>query len=225
MRFAMWGRSMVAIWGGLAAALSAGSGVGLADSTPAVTTDRGCYVVGEKVELAGSGFAPQRRYDVAVDGVDFGQATTDASGAFATHFVPGGLAAGVVQSVDHVDVTDGTSDAGTSFTLTRQTGARFEASRGNPRTLKVPFQVWGFAMDGTPRPLFLHYVSPSGQLRKTVALGRAGGQCGYLLTPRMRVFPFAPTTGRWTLQVDTAQSYAAQPTGPVARITVVIRRG
>jgi hypothetical protein len=189
-----------------------------------VKTDQGCYVVGNSVALYGSGFAHLRTYDVAVDGVDFGQAKTDADGGFATHFSPGGLGAGVVQNVHRVDATDGTSDAAATFTVTRQTGGRFEVGRGDPRRLRAPFQAWGFSMDGTARALYLHYVSPTGKARTSVSLGKTGGQCGYLVTRRIRMFPFSPSVGRWTLQVDTASAYSAKPTGPWTRIRVVIRR-
>src|SRR6202011_2788847 len=104
-----------------------------------------------------------------------------------THFAPGGLGAGVVQSVHHVDATDGTSDASVAFTVTRQTGARFEVSSGDPRQLRARFQAWGFSMDGTRQSLYLHYVSPHRRVRTTVLLGQAGGQCGYLETRPVRM--------------------------------------
>jgi hypothetical protein len=56
-------------------------------------------------------------------------------------------------------------------------------------------------------------------------MGRVGGQCGFLQTRPRRMFPFAPSVGQWTLQVDTLRSYAAQPTGAWARVRVLIRRG
>lgn len=195
-----------------------------APSGPVVTTSRTCYLVGQIVHLTGAGFAPDRSYDVAIDGVDFGQDTTDSAGAFHTHLIPGGLGAGVVQSVDRLDVTDGSSDAQATFTVTRSAGARFEASRGNPRTLRAPFQVWGFSPAGAPRTAYVHYISPQGQLRTTVRLGRTGGQCGYLVSAPVRFFPFSPSTGTWTLQVDTHGTYSGRPSGPVARISVRIAR-
>ena len=219
----VWLRNSALAWPLLL--VCAGSAGAATSSGATVKTDQGCYVVASSVALYGSGFAPSRGYDVAVDGVDFGQAKTDADGAFATHFSPGGLGAGVVQTVHHVDATDGTSEASATFTVTRQTGARFEVSSGDPRALRARFQAWGFAMDGTARTLYVHYVSPSGRVRSTVSMGRTGGQCGYLETKAKRMFPFAPAVGRWTLQVDTAQSYSAQPVGPVARVRVLIRRG
>jgi len=207
------------------AATAWGSGAAPAAARASVKTDHGCYAVGAPVGLTGTGFAANRTYDVAVDGVDFGQASTDASGGFSTQFVPGGLPAGRAQRVDQVDVSDGSSEANASFTVTRPTGARFEAVRGDARRLKAPFQAWDFSPDGARRTLYVHYVSPSGQSRTTVTLGQTTGQCGYLLTAPLRVFPFSPSVGRWTLQVDTASAYSARPSGAVARIGVVIRRG
>jgi hypothetical protein len=97
------------------------------------------------------------------------------------------------------------------------------ASSGNPHTLRAPFEVWGFAPDGSRRTVYLHYVSPSGHHRTTVTIGHTGGQCGYLLTRGRRVFPFGPTLGSWTLQLDARARYARNPGRPVARIRVQIR--
>ena len=58
---------------------------------PVIRTDRGCYLVGQKVKVAGSGFAASRAFDVAVDGIDFGQSTTNVAGAFSSSLIPGGL--------------------------------------------------------------------------------------------------------------------------------------
>jgi hypothetical protein len=191
-----------------------------ARAAPSIRTDRACYLVGQRVRVTGTGFTAGRTFDVAIDGVDFGQSRTDATGAFSSSLVPGGLAAGVVQHVDHLDATDGTRGARTSFTLTRTAGARFLATSGNPNTLMAPFEVWGFALDGHRKRVFLHWVAPSGRVRETAALGRTRGQCGYLRTHRRRVFPFAPSLGSWTLQLDTRRRYVRHPSGPVARIRV-----
>jgi hypothetical protein len=207
--------------GAVTSLIAAGIALG-ASGAATVRTNHGCYLVGQSVTVAGSGFAPHRRVEVAIDGVDFKQQTTDSAGGFRGSLAPGGLGANIVQSLDHLDATDGTVSADTSFTLTRTAGARFLAARGNPNTLRAPFQVWGFALDGHPRTAYVHYVSPSGSMRETVKLGRTGGQCGYLMTGRRRVFPFAPSRGSWTLQVDTRPSYTRHPHGPVSRIAVRI---
>ncbi len=190
---------------------------------PVVRTSHGCYLVGQKVAVLGTGFAPVRTFDVSVDGIDFGQSTTNASGAFSSSLIPGGLGAGLAQYVHHLDATDGTTSAGATFTVTRRAGARFLAATGNPHTLRAPFQVWGFALDGRRKPVYVHYVAPSGRAARSYALGTAGGQCGYLRTKARRVFPFSPSVGVWTLQVDTARRYAKRVGGPVSRIRVRIR--
>ena len=207
-----------------AATLAFGSGLALAAAGgPVVHTDRGCYLVGQRVGVSGAGFAAGRQFDVAIDGIDFGQSTTNSAGEFSSSLIPGGLEAGQAQEVDHLDATDGTRTAVTNFTVTRRAGGRLEATSGNPHSLRAPFEVWDFTPNGGRRTVYLHYVRPSGRSRSTVAIGKTGGQCGYLRTRRRRVFPFSPSLGTWTLQLDTSPSYQRIPGGPAVRIRVQIR--
>lgn len=188
--------------------------------TASISTSRGCYSVGQKVTLTGKGFAPSRAYVVTLDDVYFGSSGTDSTGAFSATFGPGGLVANYAQLVDTLEVTDGTSTATTSFTITRPAGARFLATAGNPRTLQAPFEVWGFSPSGARLPLYMHYIGPRSVYKATVSLGNTGGQCGYLKTKPRHVFPFIPGAGAWTFQVDTHRGYSRHPGGPVARIGV-----
>jgi hypothetical protein len=173
--------------------------------------------------LNGTGFAPSRTYVLSIEGVYFGQDRTNSRGALAAGpILPGGLPAGYAQAVDHVEASDGTRSASASFTLTRPPGARFLATSGSGASLKAPIEVWGFSLNGARRHVYLHYVAPSGSARSTVALGRTGGQCGYLDTPPRRVFPFSPSPGSWTFQFDTRAGYSPHPGGPVWRIQVAV---
>jgi len=113
--------------------------------------------------------------------------------------------------------------AQTNFTLTRRTGFRIADLAGATSALTGRFVVWGFSLSGVARPLYLHYLTPSGRLRKTVWLGTTRGACGYLRTAVRRVFPFTLSAGTWTLQVDTQQRYSGHPAGPRVRIRVIIR--
>ncbi len=194
----------------------------IASSRPKISTDRGCYLGGARtrVKVSGSGFAATQSFDLTIDGIDFGQSTTNAAAAFVVAPGPGGLPAGIAQHVEQLEVSDGTLTARTSFTLTRPPGARLLATRGSAGTLRAPFEVWGFSLTGAHAELFLHYLSPAGSSRRTIALGRGGGQCGYLRTPALRVFPFTPSAGLWALQIDTHRAYSATPSGPIARIGV-----
>jgi hypothetical protein len=191
-----------------------------AAQAPAISAAKGCYVVGQPVALSGSGFAGGRQYVVSVDGVYFGESKTRADGTFHNSLRPGGLGAGVAQQSEQLEVTDGTVAADTSFTLTRATGARFLATSGSAGSLRAPFEIWDLSPSGARRMAYLHYVNPSGGLRETVALGTAGGQCGYLKTTKRKVFPFAPYPGTWTFQIDTRKAYSPHPGGSVARIRV-----
>lgn len=201
---------------------------GTASATPILRTNQACYLVGQRIAITGSGFAASRMFEVAVDGIDFGVSTTDPQGAFTASVIPGGLGANVVQEVHILSASDGTSLTRAAFTVTRTAGARILAATGTAATLRAPFQVWGFGLDhGKPTrlalggtPAYVHYVSPRQRLQMTVPLGQTGGQCGYLRTARRRVFPFIPSPGSWTLQVDASRIYSGHPAGPVAKITV-----
>lgn len=213
------GAALLAAGGTLAA--TAASGLAAPSGPRAqLRTDRGCYLVGAPVHIQGSGFAAERAFVVSVDDVYFGQSRTSAAGTFTSSLRPGGLPAGVPQAVERLDASDGTSDAQRSFTLTRAAGARLITSGANASSAAL--QAWGFSLSGRRRTLYLHYLAPSGASRQTVALGRTGGQCGYLKTRPRPLFPFRPSAGAWTLQVDTRAGYVARPRGPVARIRVQI---
>jgi hypothetical protein len=173
-------------------------------------TDARCYRVGQPVQVTGSGFAASAVFDVAVDGIDFGQSTTTAAGTFATSLLPGGLPAGTLQATDRLDASDGTTDAAATFTLTRPTGARFVHGR---------FQVWDFAPNGEAATIYLHYVRR--RTTRTVELGRTTGPCGTLQTPPRRLFGFRAAAGAWTLQFDTHRSFSPVASGPRASLTVV----
>jgi hypothetical protein len=200
-----------------------------AGATPTLHTNQGCYVVGQRVAITGTGFAASRTYQVAVDGINFGVSTTDASGAITGSLIPGGLGANIVQEVHVLSASDGTTQTRASFTVTRATGARIVTSNSAPATVGAPFQVWGFALDHGKPPtvpgatrlrVYVHYVNPHKRAITTVPIGHTAGQCGYLRTAARRVFPFIPARGTWTLQVDSQAVYSAHPAGPVARIAV-----
>jgi hypothetical protein len=203
--------------------------VAVASAAPALRTDQACYLVRQRVGITGSGFAPARAYQVAVDGLDFGIGTTDAGGGFTASLIPGGIGANIVQVVHHLTASDGTSTSKAVFTVTRATGARILAGSGTVATFRARFQIWGFSIlqivpppysTFTPGQVYVHYVSPHKHLRTTVALGSVSGQCGYLKTAKQRVFPFIPTRGVWTLQLDSVRRYSSHPVGPVARIAL-----
>jgi hypothetical protein len=188
----------------------------------AVRVGQRCYAVGQRVAVSGSGFGDGAPYDVAIDGVDFGQSVTSASGGFSIGLFPGGLGAGQAQIVDQLTASDGSTTATATFTITRATGALFGAGSGSSPRRDVPFQVWDFAPRGPEVTVYLHYVAPGGAVRRSVKLGTTTGQCGALVTAPLALFPFSPSRGTWTLQFDTASAYSTTPAGKVARLKVAI---
>jgi hypothetical protein len=187
-----------------------------------VSIGQRCYQVGQKVSVKGSGFTAAVPYDISVDGVEFGQSETSASGAFTSSLYPGGLGAGQAQIADQLTASDGTTSATAKFTITRATGALFGAGSGGSPQRLVPFEVWDFAPRGPKVSVYLHYVAPDGKSTHTTSLGTTAGQCGSLVTSKKPLFPFSPGKGTWTLQFDTSASYSAAPTGKVARLRVAI---
>jgi hypothetical protein len=214
-------RALVAAACGAAATLAVGAAAAFAQAT--ISTNRGCYVVGQTARLSGSGFAPSTSYTVSVDGVLFDQHLrhTDSQGSLSVKLLPGGLPAGAAQHTDKVTVDDGTGNkASTSFTLTRSALALLTGLQKTSRGESGRFKAWGFSPDGSARELYLHYVGPSGRVHRTVALGQTKGACGWLVSKRELFLPFSLSRGTWTLQVDTRRSYARHPDGPVSRIRV-----
>jgi hypothetical protein len=198
-------------------------GTAVALAQPSISTDRGCYLVGQTVNLSGQGFTPDSAYVVSLDGVYLGTRTADSHGNFAIPLHPGGLPAGAAQHMDHVKVSDGTNTGTATFTVTRSTGARILTSgSGSAQSIQARFQVWGFSLTGTPRQVYVHYVDPSGSQQARTLLGRIGGQCGYFTFPRQRLFPFSVSRGSWTLQFDTHKSYSPHPSGAVHKISVMV---
>jgi len=215
----------------------------VARAAPILSASQSCYTVGESVGIAGLGFASIQAYEVDINSQFFGISTTDALGSFSASLRPGGLRANVVQSIDTLTASDGMNTSKTTFTVTRAAGARILAGTGKAATLRAPFQIWGFQHMPNPAPLntgpplqypvpvpsvpvptrrrvYVHYLGPHKRLKMTIKLGRVGGQCGYLRTGPRRVFPFVPSRGTWTLQVDSKRHYVRHPAGPVTRIRV-----
>jgi hypothetical protein len=195
-----------------------------------LTTDARCYAQGAPLHMTANGLTPHAPLTVALDGQvlsyrDRSTPTADDAGSFASSFATPALAAGVVQQRHVLSVGDGTRRPRARFTVTRPTGADFQPSRGNPRTLRARFDVWGFALDGgaSGASVWLHWIGPSGKVRTSAALGPARGDCGALTTAPRRVFPFAPQAGRWLLVLDTHRRYRVQASGPRAKIPVHVR--
>lgn len=197
--------------------LLATAGVLLLLSTPAsataaeITLDHACYAdPGQRVDtigLSGSGFAPHAPVQLAIDGHPTTTATADASGVLTQPLGVPPLARGTLHHTFLVSAQSGTSVATAALKVSRLF-ATFKPASGDPNTLKVRFSLYGFALAGRQSPpIYVHYVSPAGKLKKTYRLGSGNGPCGSLRTSRRRLFPFRAGRGAWKLQFDTRSGY------------------
>lgn len=92
-------------------------------------------------------------------------------------------------------------------------------SRGAGPRAVVAWAGRGFTAAG---PIFAHYVR-DGRSHRTQRLGVARGACG-VFRVRRRQFPFSPSTGSWTIQVDQQRKFAPMPDSSFVRLPVTVRR-
>lgn len=176
---------------------------------PAATlsTDSRCYQETQDVIVAGSGFRPNSFVTVSREGRAVGSATTDAQGAFRRRLATDELPRDRRESIYDLAATDGTATAVTRYRLSR-VFADFSPGKGDPKTLRVRFKVNGFSLLKRRSTVYLHYVDPDGDARRTIKLGRAKGTCGRIIRTKKRLlFPFEARRGKWILQFDTNREY------------------
>ena len=216
----------------LAVALTAVGATAAAAAPATLATDARCYAQGASLRMTAAGLTPDAPLTVTLDGqrLRYGDGSTpaaDAAGAFASSFAVPALAPGTTQQRHRLAVGDGTHRPRARFTVSRPPGAAFDPASGDPRTLRARFEVWGFALAAPGRaarmPVWLHWLSPAGKLRRSAPLGTTGGDCGTLATAPRRVFPFAPEPGRWLLVLDAHRTYRVHASGPRAKIPVHVR--
>ncbi|HEV7808626.1 MAG TPA: hypothetical protein VGO80_22665 [Solirubrobacteraceae bacterium] len=188
----------------LAAALVAAP----AASAATLATDAPCYQETQDVVLSGTAFAPMTPVAISQDAAPFGTADTDAAGAFQRKFAAPELGRSVREQVFTLSGTDSALNTAETTYRTTKIFADFTPDAGDPKTLQVRFSVNGFGLLRNRASVYLHYVSPSGKVRRNVRLGKAVGTCGKIRATRLRhLFPFRAERGRWVLQFDTNKTY------------------
>jgi hypothetical protein len=178
-----------------------------ASPAPTVQLNHGCYQTAQKAALRGKGFDPTSHWSARLDGSAFGSGATNSAGDIAATFgVPNHLRKHSTGEDSYkLTVRQGSHSAGATFLVTRL-AASFSPTSGNLATLKVRFRLLGWGRGGA---LYLHYVSPKGVSRLDRKLGAPGGACGHLTISRLKLFPFTPKVGKWTLQFDKNAAYKA----------------
>jgi hypothetical protein len=180
----------------VAAQAAAASGAG----PPTIQTARPCYLAGQAVRITGSGFHAGDRYSVTLDHVKVGTGTVRTGGAIGGELSSGPAPTGSGRGLHRIIVTDHTS----AFRAT------LSPASGDPRTLRVRYTVDAIGLSAPAgATVWLHYVDPLGQVRRSVAIGRTSGVCGSLHSIRHRLFPLAVRAGVWGLQFDLSPAYSA----------------
>lgn len=193
----------------VAAVLALAAAVPAAASAAQIQTDRSCYQDNTgTIAVSGNGFEPNQSYQVTLDGQPLpnGTGSTDAAGGIAGSFPTPELAGSSVHAYT-LGIVQGANAPTTGFSVT-PFFADFTPGSGNPKTLRVRFKVFGFGLVTAHPVVYLHYVRPSGKLKRTIRLGRAQGVCGQIKrTARKKLFPFGAERGKWKLQFDTHKRY------------------
>lgn len=172
-----------------------------------IQTDTRCYQEQQEVVVRGSGFTPLATVGVARNGKVFASAQADANGEFAGKFATPVTPDEVRERLYQLSASDTINTAATTYRSTK-IFANFKPDRGNPSTLRVRFTAFGFGLVRRRAPVYLHYIDPDGDARRTVRLGTARGVCGRIDRTRMRrLFPFEARRGTWILQFDTRKKY------------------
>lgn len=200
------------------AAAVLGLGAPAAAQAAAIQVDRSCYLEDKRsrVTLSGAGFTPGASYQVTLDGEPLpgGVGQVDETGAIAGAFAAPALGRDEVEQPFVLGVREGSTTVTTRFSVTTFL-ADFRPSTGDPRSLRVRFNAFGFGLvqkdplaPATP-VLRVHYVPPKGGGKaRTYRLGTMKGPCGRIDRTRLRrLFPFAPRAGQWKLQFDTNPRY------------------
>jgi hypothetical protein len=197
-------------------------GVARAQASPSLSFDKPCYAEGDAMGFSGAGYTPNGEVDFI-----FNQLETQKAGTFQTHADGAGAIAGTIDAPSPDDflrdddvsgvmgaaATDRTRAdqgappnqqfAGTVFTLTRWD---VQVSRRNGRAPRAaqPMRVAAYGFTRViGETLYLHYRR-GGKTRKTVKIGRLGGDCGNRTRTLPRGLPRGLPPGRYQLVFNTS---------------------
>jgi hypothetical protein len=205
------------------AAIAAVGGVALAApaaEAATVSTPERCYSSRKLVDFVGVDFRRGASFTAYVAGLVVARGRVSSFGDLSGDFkapVPARGRPG--ERTYTLTVTDGVRRASTRFRSTIF-GADFRPDTGDPATLRVRFYAFDF---GSSRFVYLHYIRPSGRLKRTIILGPTAGPCGTVVTPLQRIFPFRAEPGSWRLQFDTRREYRRTAVPRVRLIVPILR--
>lgn len=200
---------------------AAASGAALAPLKPCYVSVPNASRQVEPVAVGGSGFTPNSRVDVSVDGVPaVSGVPVDAAGNLPagvqvpSPYIARGdkrFAIAVAEQGNAANVVSGTSRV-------TALAASFSPRAGRPGR-KVTFRGRGFTLAGK---VYLHYRY-KGKTRKRISV-TPKGPCGRVEV-RRRLFPFSPvSTGRWIVQFDQQKKYSRTPGSAFVQQSISVTR-
>lgn len=185
-----------------------------------------CYLETQAVQFTAGGFAPDAPVVVSLAGRRLGATTANGNGVVGATFRAPKISS--KQQTKTLTITDG-KNAATGRVVITKAGADFSPSKGNPRTLRVRFSVFGLGpafvlFHKSPhQTIYLHYIRPNGKLKLTVKIGKTSGPCGGFRTSRRRIIPFHAETGFYRLYFDARRSFSRK-TVPQVGVGFRVRR-
>ena len=184
---------------------------------------KACYVSvaansTEPVILSAAGFAPHAAVDVSLDDVPVASVGAGADGRLNARVVLPPQRHGqrtVEIALQQRDDPSHRAQVSARVTALEVT-LRPRAAR--PRSV-VTWTGRGFTAAG---PVHVHYLK-GGEVRSTVRLTAPRRPCGTFRVRRPQ-FPFQPSRGTWTLQIDQQRAFAPLPATPFVQLPVSVRR-
>jgi hypothetical protein len=174
----------------------------------------------EPVPLSGSGFTPNSRVTVTVDGITaVSDVPVDAAGN-----LPSGTVQTPLQEKGQraftVNVTEQGNPAQTASATTLVTALSVSArpKRARP-TSRITWSGRGFTL---AKPVWAHYVR-GGKVRRTVRFSPGPQTACGTFQVKARQFPFVPRVGLWKVQIDQQRRWSRHPASPFVSIPVYVR--
>lgn len=184
-------------------------------------TDSKTMIEREKIELSGTGFAPNALVDLSVDSklVRSG-VQTDAAGNLPLQVVESPYRGGPPRPFTVTAAEQGNPAAVATLTAeatSLNVGVQPSLARPSQR---VTFRGRGFTGAGT---VYGHYLF-GGRVRKTVVLAAPKGPCGTFTVRRRQIPVRRPRIGKWTLRVDQQKRYSPNPASVWVSIPITVER-
>lgn len=213
-----------------AALIAAAAGALLLPATAAgatLTAIKPCYVsvpgtapVTEPIALTGTGFTPNARVDIDIDGErTVNGAPVDAAGNLDAGTTPSPFVAERDRPFAIVATEQG-APAPAATAQSRGTALNVGISPRKARpSNKVRFRGRGFTGAGK---VYAHYRY-KGKTRKTVSF-RPKGPCGRFNARKRQIPVRRPGTGEWTLQFDQQKRYSESPESVFVRLKILVTR-